>query len=340
MRRQLSADLCNRIVGMRQAGSSQKDIAQVFRITQGSVSKILKRHRETGLTTPRPRSGRPKKTTARHDRYLLRLCRNSRTKPSSQLRADWIRFTNVPVTTRLVNYRLLNAGYLARRPVRKPLLQRRHRQARFVWARGHLNWRDGHWQHVVFSDESRFLLYRQDGRVRVRRQAHEALLDECVLPRVQAGGGGVTIWGAFHSRGKSELHVLDGNMDQYQYIRVLETKMLPFARRDFQANFVFQDDNAPAHRARRVMDFLENENVQHMDWPAMSPDLNPIENLWSEISRGLNNMDNPPTNVAELTQAVVDIWRDIPDQKLSTLVLSMPRRLRAVYNARGGHTKY
>lgn len=340
MRRQLSAALCNRIVGMRQAGSSQGQIARTYRITQGAVSKILKRHRETGLTTPRPRSGRPKKTTERHDRYLLRLCRNGRTRPSSQLRADWMRFTNVPVTTRLVNYRLLNAGYLARRPVRKPLLQQRHRQARLAWARGHLNWRVGHWEHVVFSDESRFLLYRQDGRIRVRRQAHEALLDECVLPRVQAGGGGVTIWGAFHNAGKSELHVLDGNMDQHQYIRVLDTKLLPFARGHFEANFVFQDDNAPAHRARRVAEFLENEDVEHMDWPAMSPDMNPIENLWSDLSRALNQVDNQPTNVAQLTQAVIDCWRNIPDQKLSTLVSSMPRRVRALYNARGGHTKY
>jgi len=71
--------------------------------------------------------------------------------------------------------------------------------------------------------------------------------------------------------------------------------MLPFARRDFQENIVFQDDNAPAHRARRVIDFLEDEKVQHMDWPAISPDLNPIQNLRSEISRGLNNMGNPPT---------------------------------------------
>ena len=94
--------------------------------------------------------------------------------------------------------------------------------------------------------------------------------------------------------------------------------MLPFARRDFQANILFQDDNGPAHRGRR------DENMQHMDWLAMSSNLNQIENLWSEISRGLNKMDTPlpPTNGAELTQAVVDIWRNIPDQKLSILVLS------------------
>ena len=58
------------------------------------------------------------------------------------------------------------------------------------------------------------------------RQAHEALLDECVPPRLQAVDGGVTIWGVCYSRGKSELHLLDGNMDQYQYIRVLETTMI------------------------------------------------------------------------------------------------------------------
>ena len=82
-----------------------------------------------------------------------------------------------------------------------------------MWARGDLNWCDGHWQHVVFSDESRFLLYRQDDRVRVIRQVHEALLDQCSLPRVQAGGGEGTIWGAFNNRGKSNLYVLDGNRD-------------------------------------------------------------------------------------------------------------------------------
>jgi len=133
--------------------------------------------------------------------------------------------------------RLLNAGYLARRPVRKPLFvwtrghlnwcdgdwqhvvfsdeSRPVRKPLFVWTRGHLNWCDGDWQHVVFSDESRFLLYRQDGRVRVLRQAHDVLLNECVLPRVQASGGRVTVWDASLRRGKSEFHVLDGNMDQY-----------------------------------------------------------------------------------------------------------------------------
>ena len=173
MRRRLSAGLCNGILCMRQTGSSQKDIVQDFWITQLLISIIPKRHLETGLTTPRPKSGCSKKITARHDQNLLWLCRNSRTKTLSQLRVDWILFSNVHVATGLVNYRLLNVGYLARRLVRKSLLQKRHRQARFVWVCGQLNWYNGHWQTVVFSDESRILLYSQYGHVRMLRQAYE-----------------------------------------------------------------------------------------------------------------------------------------------------------------------
>jgi hypothetical protein len=161
--------MCNRVVGMRRAGSSQEDRAWAFRVVQGAASEILNRHRETGVLTPRPRSGGPKKTAMRQDLYLLRLVRNGRTKPSVQLRLEWMRFTDVAVTTRLVNHRLFNTGYLVRRAFRKPVLQQRQRQTRLGWVRDHLNWRVAHRVNVVFSDESRFLLYRRGGGIRVRR---------------------------------------------------------------------------------------------------------------------------------------------------------------------------
>ena len=81
---------------MWRMGSKQKIIAHALRIAQRTVSKVLKRNRETGVPTPRARSGRPRKTTEREDRYLLRLCRNGRTKSANTLRAEWSRFTNTP----------------------------------------------------------------------------------------------------------------------------------------------------------------------------------------------------------------------------------------------------
>jgi transposase len=64
--------------------------------------------------------------------------------------------------------------------------------------------------------------------------------------------------------------------------------------------------NVRPHRARTLVNFVETEGIEHMEWPAVSPDMNPIENLWSEITRTLDASANQPTNLAELRQAVID----------------------------------
>ena len=131
-----------------------------------SMSKLLGWQREQSqslieivrrdVPTPRARPGRPRKTTEREDRYLLRLCRNDRIKSAKTLGS---RFTNTPVSGMLMNLRLICADYFARRPLKKLLFLQRHQQAGMDWARNDLCWRPGHWQHVIFSDEFRFLFY-------------------------------------------------------------------------------------------------------------------------------------------------------------------------------------
>ena len=139
------------------------------------------------------RPGRSRKTAERENRYKLRLCRKS----ANTLPVEWLRSTNTPVSRMLVNLRLIRAGYFARGSPKKLLLLQRHQQAHMCWARKHLRWRPGHWQYVIFSDESRFVLYRIYGSIRVRRQQYEAYNEDCVVPKFHAGGGGVTICGAF-----------------------------------------------------------------------------------------------------------------------------------------------
>ncbi len=86
--------------------------------------------------------------------------------------------------------------------------------------------------------------------------------------------------------------------------------------------------------------FMEEEGIEHLPWPAMSPDMNPIENLWAEVSRTMNESVIQPTNVPELRQAIIDVWDAIPIDTVTSLVDSRPRRVQALYRARGGHTKY
>ena len=115
---------------------------------------------------------------------------------------------------------------------------------------------------------------------------------------------------------------------------------MPFARHYFGDNYRYQDDNATPHRARVVLDFLQQGNVTKMEQPPRSPDCNPIEHLWDELGRAISSMDNPPQNLDELRQALLDKWAQIPVQRLQRLVASMPRRLAAIIAARGGNTRY
>lgn len=197
-----------------------------------------------------------------------------------------------------------------------------------------------HWRHVLFSDESRFLLHKADGRLRVRREVGQRFNEDCVLGTVAHGGGSVLVWGAIHYGGRTNLVILRGNVNADSYRQVLETEMVPYARAHFGHNFLFQHDNAPAHRARRTQAFFEEEDIEQLDWPAYSPDLNPIEHCWDGLDRAVRQRAVQPTTLAELEQALVQEWVALSQRYINKLVESVPRRIQAVIRARGGHTKY
>ena len=148
------------------------------------------------------------------------------------------------------------------------------------------------------SDESRFQLYLVDGRLRVRRLPGERFRPGCQAHRVQAVGGSVHVWGAFHNSAKSPLVLPDGYLTGVLYRGILQNTLVPFARHYFGDNNRYQDDNATPHRARVVLDFLQQGNITKMEQPPRSPDCNPIEHLWDELGRAISSMDNPPQNLA------------------------------------------
>ena len=77
-----------------------------------------------------------------------------------------------------------------------------------------------------------------------------------------------------------------------------------------------------------------------LQWPAQSPDLNPIENLWAAVEVEIRKHNPQPSSVGELEKVVKDIWEAIPKKVYRDLVRSMPNRIQAVIAANGGHTKY
>ena len=147
------------------------------------------------------------------------------------------------------------------------------------------------------------------------------------------------VWGGFSSHGVGKFVWIDGIMDQHVYHNLLQNHALPSAQQLFgDQKFIFQQDNDPKHTAHINKRYLTSKAVDVLPWPAQSPDLNPIENLWSILDGRLKN--RKPQNEDELFNALAEAWYELPTDLLNRLVDSMPRRCEAVIKSKGFPTKY
>jgi hypothetical protein len=130
-------------------------------------------------------------------------------------------------------------------------------------------------------------------------------------------------------------------MNAAKYMEVLHTHLLPQLHQWHPADDgIYQQDNAPCHKARVVTETLQDAGVRVMAWPPYSPDLSPIENLWAIVKRKLHEVSY--STVDEMAARVVDIWRNDTSVKEACMKLieSMPRRIHACIQAKGGVLKY
>ena len=105
-------------------------------------------------------------------------------------------------------------------------------------------------------------------------------------------------------------------------------------------DFIFMDDNARPHRALLVDEFLEEEGIRQMVWPALSPDLNPIEHVWDALGRAISGRQPPPRTLQALKSSLVDEWNLLPQVLLNNLIYSMGARCAACQVVRGDPTPY
>ncbi|KAG0973914.1 hypothetical protein G6F29_012547 [Rhizopus arrhizus] len=150
------------------------------------------------------------------------------------------------------------------------------------------------------------------------------------------------LWGCLTWYGVRYLSNIKGSVNSDFYIGILEDELMKTI--DWyelqKEDIVFQQDNASAHTAKKISKWLENNNITVLRWPPHSPDLNPIENLWSILKRPLLQYEKQPDGMLELWSRIENVWESITQKECQKLIESMPKRIKAVYNAKGGRTKY
>jgi hypothetical protein len=279
--------------------------------------------------------GRKRKTDERDDRLIMNLMKKDRFITAKQIKVE---NPDLHVSESTILRRLKQSGefdsYWA---ARKPFITPENQTKRLNWARIHVTWTVEQWRRVMWSDESPFVL-RYNRKKRVWRRAGERYEKECITASIKHDKK-INVWGGFSATGTAGFKRVFGIMKKEQYLDILEDAMQPSADILFGGeNYIFQQDNDPKHTAKVVKQWFIDNNVNVLPWPAQSPDLNPIENLWSILD--LNCSKRRANNEEQLFQCLHEAWKQIPPQLCEKLVASMPARCQAVIDAKGGHTKY
>jgi transposase len=190
---------------------------------------------------------------------------------------------------------------------------------------------------VVFSDEKKFNLDGPDGMDFYWRDLRKEPL---YFSTRNFGGGSVMIWGAFSFSGKAELAFTTSKMNSAEYISVLNDNLLPFLNRFAHPRCVFQQDNAPVHSSRATKAWLQAHGVNVLEWPACSPDCNPIESIWGTMVGRIYVDHKQYQSVAGLKSAIIRTWTEIDKKMLENHANSMRNRIFQVIHKKGGPIDY
>lgn len=201
---------------------------------------------------------------------------------------------------------LLRNGIKCRKAARQTMFREEHKINRIAFCEVMLEWDDDRLNSIIFSDEKSFCS-DVNWRSNVYRPFDTRYNPQYVKTERLSGRISACYWGAIGINGPvTDLIKINGRFDSHKYMHVLRNHVIPILRDTTQ---IFMQDNSPVHTAGRVMALLARQNFETLDWPPLSPDLNPIENVWSYMIRDWPLMQNRTDNA--LDELVQRRWNEL-----------------------------
>ena len=237
-------------------------------------------------------------------------------KQGSRKVAKTIQQESVNVSPQTVRRRLREQGAHYKHPYKAPTLSENNRIKRIDWSK---RYQKHDWYRTVFTDEKIFYLGNETGRVWIVPGGDN-------VRKTKKARFKLHIWGGISYQGKTDLHEFQGRVTSQSYQKCLSSTFMKYWHKwTYDGQWWMQQDGAPPHTSKSTMDFLKRKKINIIDWPAQSPDLNPIENLWGWMQHELNKHDI--RNRQQLRDKVFQIWKEIPQQQTCNLIESMNSRL-------------
>jgi transposase len=287
--------------------------------------------------------GRNKKITKSTIDFMVYQVTKGKVQSATALSKILFDDLGILLSTRSIRRYLKSRGIVPFKKQNKPKISAVNRKLRLEFGKSHVDWTDNDWKNVIWSDETKINRFGSDGVNWCYKRSDEGIRPEQVNQTVKLGGGSVMVWSCITWEGVGYLVFIDTTMDKHLYKNILEEDLIEtinyygFNKEDI----LFMHDNDRKHTAKIVTDWLKEQKIETLNWPAQSPDLNPIENIWALLKKRLySNYSTPPSSIKELKKRIVDIWYSITPEEVKPYMLSMHKRCNEVIKAKGYWTKH
>ena len=308
-------------------GASARDLAQKYELHLATIYRLIREKADK-----KKKCGRPLKMTG-YQRGLLHLKMHQNLYESANKLANSFEF---PVSTTTICRELKKAGFVHKRVKPRKVMSDIHKEKRREYAASHVTWTAADWARVVFTDEKRWSLAGNDGYMSIWTESQENPLKMVETNRK----GGLMVWGAISKNGGLRLVCVEGSITAESYIDLLENDFFNIVEENLPDDFIWMHDNAPPHVALRTKGYLERKGITTMEWLPMSPDLNPIENIWSILQKEVYKKKKVYKNTTELWDAITSAWHALPLETFRNLYDSIPGRLIKVLEEKGERISY
>ena len=297
-------------------------------LNYNTIKYNLKKLKKTGKPEHLHRSGRPKKIDPIKAADIQILVKDKTATSALKIKEVVNSLHSEPISTATVQRYLHEIGYQYKLPKSYPNLTLPHIEKRKRWGQFYSKY---DWKKVIFSDETSIQL--DQNMIKSWTPANESSFKKCpkFTPKI-------FLWGAISLYGRSELHIIDKIMTGQGYVDILQGCLIPFGGQMPMKNWVFQQDNDPKHTSRIAKSFLEKSVPKLLSWPANSPDLNPIENVWHMLKRAVESRN--PASINDLKQYSLEEWAKIPQEHINNCILSMPNRISELLERKGHKINY